>query len=172
MSGSRLSHQIGSDLVGARVLTEPLFSFRHEDTMQRASLLAIGLIPAILQAQSPASLSKPVRIIDSIPAPESVALGPDHAWYVSSFGKFGVKGDGAVYRVQPDSGTREVYAGGLDDPCGLALSGEYTLGGRQTRCVSGESWQSRAGLPGRVRSSSHRASWPRPTLSSIASAVG
>jgi len=91
--------------------------------MQRAYLLAIGLIPAILQAQNPSSLAKPVRIIDSIPAPESVALGPDGVWYVSSFGRFGVKGDGAVYRVQPDNGTREVYAGGLDDPCGLLFLG-------------------------------------------------
>jgi gluconolactonase len=91
--------------------------------MQRTSLLAIGLIPAILQAQNPASLGQPVRIIDSIPAPESVAVGPDGAWYVSSFGKFGNGSDGAVYRVDPDKGTRELFAGGLEDPCGLLFLG-------------------------------------------------
>jgi sugar lactone lactonase YvrE len=91
--------------------------------MQRASLLAIGLLPAILQAQTPASLGKPVRIIDSIPAPESVAIGPDGAWFVSSFGKFGNGTDGAVYRVDPDKGTREIFAGGLEDPCGVLFVG-------------------------------------------------
>jgi gluconolactonase len=91
--------------------------------MQRASLLAIGLLPAILQAQTPASLGKPVRIINSIPAPESVAIGPDGAWYVSSFGKFGNGTDGAVYRVDPDKGTREIFAGGLEDPCGVLFVG-------------------------------------------------
>ena len=91
--------------------------------MRRASLLAIGLIPAILQAQTPARLGKPVRIIDSIPAPESVALGSDGAWFVSSFGKFGNGSDGAVYRVDPDKGTREIFAGGLEDPCGVIFVG-------------------------------------------------
>jgi gluconolactonase len=91
--------------------------------MRRASLLAIGLIPAILQAQNPASLGKPVRIIDSIPAPESVAVGPDGAWYVSAFGKFDNGTDGAVYRVNPNNGTREIYAGGLEDPCGVLFVG-------------------------------------------------
>jgi gluconolactonase len=91
--------------------------------MQRASLLAIGLIPAILQAQKPASLGQPIRIIDSIPAPESVAVGPDGAWYVSSFGKFDNGADGAVYRVDPNNGTREIYARGLEDPCGVLFVG-------------------------------------------------
>ena len=36
-------------------------------------------------------------------------MGPDGAWYVSSFGKFGVKGDGAVYQVVPEKGTREIF---------------------------------------------------------------
>ena len=102
--------------------------------MQRASLLAIGLIPAILQAQSPASLSKPVRIIDSIPAPERVAVGPDGAWYVSSFGKFGNGFDGAVYRVDPDKGTREPFAGGHEDPCGL-LWGVHSGWPTDTVCI-------------------------------------
>jgi hypothetical protein len=85
----------------------------------------LGLYALALSAQQPSATSfeRPLRIVDSIPAPESVAVGPDGAWYVSSFGKFGTKGDGAVYRVDPEKGTRAVYAPGLDDPCGLLFLG-------------------------------------------------
>jgi sugar lactone lactonase YvrE len=62
-------------------------------------------------------------MIDSIPGPESVAVGPDGAWYVSAFGKFDNGMDGAVYRVDPDKGTRTVYATGLEDPCGVLFVG-------------------------------------------------
>ena len=92
----------------------------------RLPLVFLGLCVATpsLDAQAPeGAFERPFRVIGSIPAPESVAIGPDGAWYVSSFGKFGVKGDGAVYRVRPDSGTPEVYATGLDDPCGLLFLG-------------------------------------------------
>ena len=82
------------------------------------------LVPAYLSAQAPAPLGKPLRIIDSIPGPESVAIGPDGAWYVSSFGKFDNGADGAVYRVDPEKGTRKVYAPGLKDPCGLVFLGK------------------------------------------------
>jgi sugar lactone lactonase YvrE len=82
----------------------------------QAGLYAVSLSGQELPT---ANFSNPLRIIDSIPAPESVAVGPDGAWYVSSFGKFGVKGDGAVYRVDPEKGTRKIFASGLEDPCGL-----------------------------------------------------
>jgi gluconolactonase len=85
--------------------------------------LGLALIPAGVSAQQPAALGAPVWVIDSIPAPESVAVGPDGAWYVSSFGKFDNGADGAVYRVDPDKGTKEIYAGGLEDPCGLLFVG-------------------------------------------------
>src|SRR5688572_24574827 len=86
----------------------------------------LGLYALALSAQDPSvtSFERPLRIIDSIPAPESVAIGPDGAWYVSSFGKFGVKGDGAVYRVDPEKRTREIFAPGLDDPCGVLFVGK------------------------------------------------
>ena len=87
--------------------------------------LPICLAASALAAQTPAgAFARPERVVDSIPAPESVAIGPDGAWYVSSFGKFGTAGDGAVYRVQPDGGRAEVWATGLDDPCGIVFMGD------------------------------------------------
>jgi sugar lactone lactonase YvrE len=91
--------------------------------MRLPAFVVLTLVPAYLAAQAPAPWEKPLRIIDSIPGPESVAVGPDGAWYVSSFGKFDNGADGAVYRVDPDKGTREVYSGGLEDPCGLLFLG-------------------------------------------------
>ncbi|MFL5473534.1 MAG: SMP-30/gluconolactonase/LRE family protein, partial [Gemmatimonadales bacterium] len=41
----------------------------------------------------------------------------------SAFGKFDNGLDGAVYRVDPDKGAREIYAGGLEDPCGVVFVG-------------------------------------------------
>ena len=90
----------------------------------RLPLLAVlTLIPALAWSQEPASLGQPLRVIGSIPGPESVAVGPDGAWYVSAFGKFDNGADGAVYRVDPEKGTPEIYAGGLEDPCGVLLVG-------------------------------------------------
>jgi gluconolactonase len=91
--------------------------------MRLPLLLILGLLPVPLLAQKSATLGKPVRTIDSIPGPESVAVGPDGAWYVSSFGKFDNGADGAVYRVDPETGSRQVYATGLEDPCGVIFSG-------------------------------------------------
>jgi gluconolactonase len=91
--------------------------------MRPPVLLALSLIFTTVSAQSPTPFGKPLRTIDSIPAPESVAVGPDGAWYVSSFGKFDNKTDGSVYRVDPNKGSREIYAGGLEDPCGVTFVG-------------------------------------------------
>lgn len=92
--------------------------------MRLSLSVLVALLPASLNAQNATPFGKPFRVIDSIPSPESVALGPDGYWYVSSFGKPDVKGTGAVYRVDPDKGTRELYAGGLDIPCGLLFLGD------------------------------------------------
>jgi gluconolactonase len=91
--------------------------------MRALPFLVLFLIPAQLWGQKPEPLGKPSLTIDSIPGPESVAIGQDGAWYVSSFGKFDNGADGAVYRVDPDKGIREVYAGGLEDPCGVVFVG-------------------------------------------------
>jgi gluconolactonase len=91
--------------------------------MRSFLFLVLCLLPVELWGQSPAPLGKPLRIIDSIPGPESVAVGPDGAWYVTSFGKFDGGADGAVYRVDPEKGSPEIYAKGLEDPCGLLFVG-------------------------------------------------
>src|SRR5215213_4983194 len=91
--------------------------------MRPLVVVGLSLLSPTLSAQQATPFGKPLRIIDSIPGPESVAVGPDGAWYVSSFGKFDNKADGAVYRVDPDKNTREIYAGGLEDPCGLVFVG-------------------------------------------------
>ena len=83
----------------------------------------LALTPAHLWSQESASLGKPHRVIESIPGPESVAVGPDGAWYVSAFGEFDNGADGAIYRVDPEKGTPEIYAPGLEDPCGVLFVG-------------------------------------------------
>lgn len=91
--------------------------------MRLPPFVLFTLVPAYLSAQAPAPWGKPLRTIEGIPGPESVAIGPDGAWYVSSFGKFDNGADGAVYRVDPDKGTKEIYASGLEDPCGVLFVG-------------------------------------------------
>ena len=94
--------------------------------VMRLSILLLALcIPRMLRSQLPStSFERPLHVVASIPAPESVAIGPDGSWFVSSFGKFGVKGDGAVYRVSPTTMKSEIYATGLDDPAGLLFLGD------------------------------------------------
>jgi sugar lactone lactonase YvrE len=91
--------------------------------MRLLLVFVLALVPVQLRSQAPAPLGPPLRTIGDIPGPESVAVGPDGAWYVSSFGKFDNGADGAVYRVDPDKGTREMYADKLEDPCGVAFVG-------------------------------------------------
>lgn len=91
--------------------------------MRLSLLLVLALVPGRLWSQQAASLGKPVKVIDSIPGPESVAVGPDGAWYVSAFGKFDNGTDGSIYRVDPESGKSQVYATGLEDPCGVLFVG-------------------------------------------------
>src|SRR5919109_5084626 len=96
-----------------------------EDPLMRIAVIVAGVsFPLTLSAQAPAPFRNAPRTIDSIPAPESVTVGPDGAWYVSSFGKFDTKGDGAVYRVDPDKGTPARFVTGLDDPCGVVFLGD------------------------------------------------
>jgi hypothetical protein len=120
--------------------------------------VGLSLLSSQLWSQEPASLGKRLKVIDSIPGPESIAVGPDGAWYVSSFGKFDNGADGAVYRVEPDNGTRERYAGGLEDPCGVVFVGN-TLWVADRKGSTGSpaarpSWSTPPGtFPGRCTSS-------------------
>ena len=138
----------------------------------RLTILAfISAVPHLMLAQSPSpeSFVRPIRTVDSIPTPESVAIGPDGAWYVSSFGKFGVEGDGAVYRVTPENMNKELYAGGLDDPTGLVFVGRtlwvadrkgvYQVNGGRVRVI-----YEAASFPRRLNFLNDLASGPDGTL--------
>jgi sugar lactone lactonase YvrE len=106
--------------VGPQSYSSPSFL---RGLMRLSLMVLLTTLPASVWGQEASPFGEPLRTIDSIPAPESVAVGPDGAWYVSSFGKFDNGADGAVYRVDPDKGTREIYAAGLEDPCGVLFVG-------------------------------------------------
>ncbi len=91
--------------------------------MRLPLVMVFSLTPTLLWSQQPGDFREPLRVIDSIPGPESVAVGRDGAWYVSAFGEFDKGADGAVYRVDPDKGKPEIYARGLEDPCGVLFVG-------------------------------------------------
>ena len=134
--------------------------------MRLTFLVVLGFVPAAALGQGPGPFQKPLRTIDSIPGPESVAVGPDGAWYVSSFGKFDNGADGAVYRVDPEKGTKAVYASGLEDPCGVQFVGN-TLWAADRKGVYRVS-------PGKVELVYPAASFPRPLhfLNDLAAAPG
>ena len=123
--------------------------------MRLPLFVALTLLPAELWSQKPESFTKPLRTVESIPAPESVAIGPDKAWYVTSFGKFDTQGDGAVYRVDPEGGKPERYVTGLDDPCGLVFMGD-------TVWVADRQGVYRSVGPGRAQLEYPAESFPRP----------
>jgi hypothetical protein len=50
--------------------------------MRLLLFIGVSLLSSQLWSQEPAPLGKPLKLIDSIPGPESVAVGPDGAWYV------------------------------------------------------------------------------------------
>lgn len=91
-----------------------------------AALAAVFMASAAAAQQPPtiARIGEPAQIIDSLPAPESVTLGPDGRWYVSTFGPSDSAGDGAVWVVDPATGAISIHATGLDDPCGLVFVGD------------------------------------------------
>jgi sugar lactone lactonase YvrE len=62
------------------------------------------------------------RTVEGLATPESVVVGADGRVYVSEIGAFGTDGDGRV-AVIGASGKPEPFAGGMDDPKGLAAVG-------------------------------------------------
>jgi sugar lactone lactonase YvrE len=68
-----------------------------------------------------ASLGDPILVVESLPTPESAAVGPDGRYYVSLIGEFGKDGDGAVVILDPETGAQTPYASGLFDPTGLVF---------------------------------------------------
>lgn len=65
-----------------------------------------------------------LKEITGLTMPESAVAHPDGRIFVTEIGEFNKAGDGKVTVVHPD-GRTETLVGGLNDPKGMALSGEH-----------------------------------------------
>lgn len=80
-------------------------------------LVACGLLlPATVLADAP-------RRVTGLKTPESAVAGADGRVYVSEIGEFGKDGDGQI-SVVDTNGKATAFATGMDDPKGLAFSGD------------------------------------------------
>jgi glucose/arabinose dehydrogenase len=84
------------------------------------SLLVVALLAAAPPAFAQQAPPKPMA--EGLKNPESVALGPNGKLFVSVIGEFDKDGDGSVVVVE--NGKVTPLAEGLDDPKGLAVTGQ------------------------------------------------
>lgn len=79
------------------------------------------LLGAALVAAAPAASAKdnPKPIAEGLKSPESVAVGPDGAIYISEIGEFNKNGDGRIVAIR--NGKVVPLVDGLDDPKGIAV---------------------------------------------------
>ncbi|MGH8770547.1 MAG: SMP-30/gluconolactonase/LRE family protein, partial [Burkholderiales bacterium] len=84
--------------------------------MKRLLVLPLFAFALLAQAKEP-------RVLAGLVSPESVLAAADGKIYVSQIGEFGKDGDGSVVIVK--KGKIEPFATGLNDPKGLAQSGEF-----------------------------------------------
>ncbi|MGH8727492.1 MAG: SMP-30/gluconolactonase/LRE family protein [Burkholderiales bacterium] len=80
------------------------------------SALPLLLLALFAQAKEP-------RVVSGLASPESALATGDGKIYVSQIGEFGKDGDGSVVIV--NRGKIEPFATGLNDPKGLARSGDF-----------------------------------------------
>lgn len=85
--------------------------------LRRVLLTALLGYSALVAAQD----AVPAKI-SGLKNPESVVAGPDGRIYVSEIGEFGKDGDGLISVIDA-GGTRHVFSQGMNDPKGLAFSG-------------------------------------------------
>lgn len=90
-----------------------------------------ALTSAVALAAEPNSAEPPaqrtgaaLKEIAGLTMPESAVAHPDGRIFVTEIGEFNKAGDGKVTVVHPD-GRTETLVGGLNDPKGMALSGEH-----------------------------------------------
>lgn len=84
--------------------------------MKRFLVLPLFAFALLAQAKEP-------RVLAGLVSPESVLAAADGKIYVSQIGEFGKDGDGSVVIV--NRGKIEPFATGLNDPKGLAQSGDF-----------------------------------------------
>jgi sugar lactone lactonase YvrE len=78
---------------------------------------------AALLALSLAAYAKEPQVVSGLASPESALAGDGGRVYVSQIGEFGKDGDGSIAVIS--GGKIDVFASGLNDPKGLARSGEF-----------------------------------------------
>src|SRR4051812_25371768 len=81
---------------------------------------AVSFLWLTLTLSATAQSKLPAPLVTGLKNPESVAIGPDGAIYVSVIGEFGKDGDGGIMKVV--DGKAVSFATGMDDPKGLAVS--------------------------------------------------
>lgn len=84
--------------------------------MMRFILLPLFVFALVAHAKEP-------KMVSGLVAPESVLAGADGKIYVSQIGEFDKDGDGSVVIIR--DGKIEPFAAGLNDPKGLAQSGDF-----------------------------------------------
>ncbi|HXD88705.1 MAG TPA: PQQ-dependent sugar dehydrogenase [Urbifossiella sp.] len=83
------------------------------------------LLGAALLAAAPIAAAKdnPRPIAEGLKSPESVAVGPNGAVYVSEIGEFGKNGDGRIVVIR--NGKIVPFVDGLDDPKGIVVFSKW-----------------------------------------------
>src|SRR5688500_13806587 len=91
---------------------------------------AIGALLLLVSPLAAAELPKP--LVTGLKSPESVC-GGQGAIYVTEIGEFGKDGDGRVSVIK--DGKAVAFAEGLDDPKGIAATGEALYVADKTKIV-------------------------------------
>ncbi|HEY3787876.1 MAG TPA: hypothetical protein VGL71_03430, partial [Urbifossiella sp.] len=89
------------------------------------AMLRVLLVPALLLAAAPLAAAKdnPKPMVEGLKTPESVAVGPNGAIYISEIGEFGKDGDGRIVVVK--NGKIVPFVDGLDDPKGIVVFSKW-----------------------------------------------
>ncbi|HOY70128.1 MAG TPA: SMP-30/gluconolactonase/LRE family protein [Methylotenera sp.] len=90
--------------------------------MQTTSFIGILMLTSAMVgcANSASTSSTPMQKITGLKTPESVVQAKDGRIFVSEIGEFGKDGDGKITLIDK-TGKTSTFAGGLDDPKGLAV---------------------------------------------------
>lgn len=93
-----------------------------------------ALLMATVIASITSAYADTPATVTGLKTPESVLVGPDGRIYVSEIGEFGKDGDGQISVIDRD-GRAHVFAGGMNDPKGLAVFGNSLFVADKTRVL-------------------------------------